>query len=834
MTTAKPTKKKKANVVAGAPGQLKGKVFAFAGRLKHKANVLTFIKSEKGKVLDQVTDKATHLVVGQKRGTAPTTQERKATKLNQQGATIEIIGEDDFFKLLALSREEAVAILAAGGEARERWKERYCWWWSPDLIPRPNLRGADLRGADLHYLDLRYVDLDGANLREANLSRAFLHLTNAQLDGACLANARIGTLVNCSVRHADLRSAEQDAGDTDRPPALDGSDFTKANLSEFNWHLSACRTVFRDARMERCNFSNADLTEAELGGADLSSAFLESTKLTAAKLAGANLQRAHLSDADLQNADLTGADFRRATLNAVDLRGAVIVGANFTGAYLSGANLTDLDLTCAIGLEEALCPVVVNPGPYLRRLEKPGHQTWHSFDVSVELPEPGSVVHLRVGSFWGEAQEAVPGRWRPCHKYQYGTQSQVMLQMGHHWRCGRLLLHTVKAFNHGNEALDMDELQTLAVGAWHEAFAQAVPTVEERSAEADRARSELVELLRRGIAGVADWNQRPLVLLLKARHFRSVDLSKLDLSSLQMHALDFSGACFNNAKMGRAKSESRGGAHLILQSASLRNADLTEAKLWSVDARSANFQGAKLNGAHLHNADFREANFRRAQLQHAHLLGADLRGADFTDADLRGALLGSAKFDIATKFPKGFRIPKEMKWKGDGPQPGIRRPKKLTRLLDFDSFLKRLRGHVVDTKLGSALKMLKTDRFQLFSDVNDDGLVGVVKSQTNKDLLYSCRLRTNGQYACCTQNLHPCGGLQGSLCKHLLVLIVGLTKAGQLSTMSADSWVIASANHKPALDKVAMTDTFLRYKGAQAGEIDWRPTETIPEDYYAL
>ena len=28
--------------------------------------------------------------------------------------------------------------------------------------------------------------------------------------------------------------------------------------------------------------------------------------------------------------------------------------------------------------------------------------------------------------------------------------------------------------------------------------------------------------------------------------------------------------------------------------------------------------------------------------------------------------------------------------------------------------------------------------------------------------------------------------------------------------------------------------TFVRYKGAQAGEIDWRPTETIPEDYYAL
>jgi hypothetical protein len=31
-----------------------------------------------------------------------------------------------------------------------------------------------------------------------------------------------------------------------------------------------------------------------------------------------------------------------------------------------------------------------------------------------------------------------------------------------------------------------------------------------------------------------------------------------------------------------------------------------------------------------------------------------------------------------------------------------------------------------------------------------------------------------------------------------------------------------------------MSATFLRYKGAEAGEVDWRPTETIPEDYYTL
>ena len=71
-------------------------------------------------------------------------------------------------------------------------------------------------------------------------------------------------------------------------------------------------------------------------------------------------------------------------------------------------------------------------------------------------------------------------------------------------------------------------------------------------------------------------------------------------------------------------------------------------------------------------------------------------------------------------------------------------------------------------------------KVQLFADVKDDALVGIVKSQSNRDLVYSCRLDQDGSFACCTQNLRPCGGLRGALCKHLLVLIVGLTRAGQL------------------------------------------------------
>jgi len=153
---------------------------------------------------------------------------------------------------------------------------------------------------------------------------------------------------------------------------------------------------------------------------------------------------------------------------------------------------------------------------------------------------------------------------------------------------------------------------------------------------------------------------------------------------------------------------------------------------------------------------------------------------------------------------------------------------------DYSKFMERLARSIDPARLSKAIAMLKAERFQLFAQVEPNHLVGVVKSQTNPDLVYSCRLGADGTFACCTQNLNACGGLRGALCKHLLVLVVGLSRGGALDPTRAGQWVRASRKQKPLLDKDAMSATFLRYKGAEAGEIDWRPTETIPEDYYAL
>jgi hypothetical protein len=154
--------------------------------------------------------------------------------------------------------------------------------------------------------------------------------------------------------------------------------------------------------------------------------------------------------------------------------------------------------------------------------------------------------------------------------------------------------------------------------------------------------------------------------------------------------------------------------------------------------------------------------------------------------------------------------------------------------VDLPKLIKQLDKATGDGRMEKVKAMLKADRFQLFSEVLEDHVTGVVKSQTDSSLFYACKLDDKGAFMCCTQNLFACGGLRGKPCKHLLVLVVGLAQAGAADAETLSNWTKATAGKKPVLDKDAMSATFVKYKGAEAGEIDWRPTETIPEDYYAL
>lgn len=163
------------------------------------------------------------------------------------------------------------------------------------------------------------------------------------------------------------------------------------------------------------------------------------------------------------------------------------------------------------------------------------------------------------------------------------------------------------------------------------------------------------------------------------------------------------------------------------------------------------------------------------------------------------------------------------------------RPEPKDPVTDFATFAAALDLRADSGRVKNAQKMLKGSGFQLFHDASDaTHVIGVVKSQSDQDLVYACKLQDDGSFSCCTQNLRPCGGLRGALCKHQLVLLLGLVQAGVLDASKMDSWVKKSLDHEPALDKDQMSDVLLKYKGAEAGEIDWRPTETVPEDFYAF
>ncbi len=152
--------------------------------------------------------------------------------------------------------------------------------------------------------------------------------------------------------------------------------------------------------------------------------------------------------------------------------------------------------------------------------------------------------------------------------------------------------------------------------------------------------------------------------------------------------------------------------------------------------------------------------------------------------------------------------------------------------MSFEAFLAGLRNYVDTSRLGQALAMLRAERFQLFAQADCQRVVGIVRSPSDASRLYSCRLAADGSFACCTQRLNTCAALRGAVCKHLLVLIIGLVRAGELDAAKVTAWLKASRRLRPALDRDLMSETFLKYKGVEAGDVDWRPTETIPEDYY--
>jgi uncharacterized protein YjbI with pentapeptide repeats len=119
-----------------------------------------------------------------------------------------------------------------------------------------------------------------------------------------------------------------------------GLDFTTKTRNKSGGFLSAMLDVdFRHAKLNDCTFRLVDLACANLRGADL----------TSANLVEANLYCALLEGSCLKNADLRGSN-----LHSAELQNTNVEGANFAGARFGETRIGAVDLSGALGLDEAV------------------------------------------------------------------------------------------------------------------------------------------------------------------------------------------------------------------------------------------------------------------------------------------------------------------------------------------------------------------------------------------------------------------------------------------------------------------------------------------------
>lgn len=310
------------------------------------------------------------------------------------------------------------------------------------------------------------------------------------------------------------------------------------------------------------------------------------------------------------------------------------------------------------------------------------------------------------------------------------------------------------------------------------------------------------------------------------------DLSDLDLTGINLTYLNADRASFAGSNLTGARLAQGRFNKTCFAGATLHKAALVNASFEGADFSSCKMQEADLTSSVCRNASFRGAELGGANLTGIHLLGADLKDAMLTDAAFAGGC-----FDRDTRWPEGFLPPGDVLWHGQTTDPRLSGRGTRAVANDVNGLVARLHKLMDANRMKRTLDMLKKEKHQLYFEVEETLVRGIVRSQKNANLVYSCVLTDNGTYSCATPDVSRCMGLSNEPCKHLLVLVIGLVHAGKLDPTTADRWMLAANEKGPRWNKTVknyICDSLLKYKGVVAGEVDWRPAETIPEDYYAM
>jgi uncharacterized protein YjbI with pentapeptide repeats len=798
--------------------RLSGKTIVFGGKPPLRNHVATLLQACGAKIEKEITAKVSYVIAPPSGGKG---LEKIVQQLNKKGASITLVENTDALSLLNLTPDDYQVMVT---QDCELWDKLLHAAHEDFEISNLTLANARLEGARFENLN----NTDFSNSRMSNcLFTGVVKASN--FDRTDLTESSLAELHNCSFVEANLSRADLSL------ELRKNCDFRKANLSDAKMFYGAFVDCdFGDSNLQNVDVNHTDFKNCKLVRANLASAHLRGIDLSNANLTGAVLTAADLTGANLSRANLTNANLQDAILCEAKLTGAIINGADFSGALLNYANLKGVSTDNAKGLTVPK-KTVLKAGASLLRLEQAA-ETLKKVDLTVRVSAgkvPVDLLVARKGSQWhSKACVKLKSNYEGTHK----SLSQAMLSVVVEWSAAKLEIDSFRVLTSKTK----EDIASLAMGAWCELFGINVPSPKEIK-EADEEREQrrrarvsvMLAELRGGAEGVKKWNRRRPEEQ-KWLELKGLDFSNCDMTGVSLYDLDLADCNFNNTNLKDAKLRKA-----ILDRATLRNACLDNADCGQASMREADLTRCSLDDMSLVGTDLTAAKLIGARLKDTHLTHSVLKGTDFSNAIFNGATVGRASFDEFTKFPEGFEANamETMKWSGRGRNPLLSaksKTKTTAGKLDFASFMDSLEDEVNAERFKTAVKMLKTERFQLFAQVLEDTVVGVIKSQTNPELIYSCRLGADGGFACCTQNLNACGGLRGALCKHLLVLVIALCKSSDLDPTKALAWVIAASSLKPKLDKELMSETFIRYKGSESGEVDWRPTETLPEDYYAF
>lgn len=845
-----------------------GKKICIAGRFKwhpSKEDLTKFFTDRGGKIVEKVDGSLDMLIIGDGRKPAKQTQ---AEKLNLAGkAKIEIVEE---LSALVPFFEASLPLYLADPKQIDE---------SAKLLRTSWLRGGYLLG--LEHLELNQWDMQASRRVELRLGLENcvfnrgkwqnLHFESPRVVGWGAAiskctfdrtefdNVDFSGCEECTFKKisgsavtlGDLEGCTLDGCklDTLQYSDIKGSHITGLSVGHFKSYFldnSIVQSEISDCKFEKLTAKHLVISSAKLSGVSLRSLEFESLSAEKSEVANCSFTSGESSSMKFESCQLVDCQFADLKCDVLDLTDSNVVNVKFVSCEIGSVIATEQQLTEISGLSKVK-GVDAKDYPKVQGLAK-ALVSSDKLQIDIDAKCGRKKVHLEVDRSWGvdfnykgsgnHQGEQELRSWRA--KF---TIADVFRQL--HWLVSASKIDDVDVgslrVKSSKCPLKPKELKQLIADAFYEAIGKTAPTEEELKQAASAARkkktttkSAIVAELKAG--DVKALNRRSKASIKDCGPYRKLDLSGVDLSGLRATDVNFGASNFAGANLSGAKLAECNFLKSDLSKANLSGADLTHCNLEHVNLTSANLQNAKLGTAKSAGAILRKADLTGADLSDKYW-SFSLKGLDLSSVKLKDAKLDGCEYDEKTRLPKGLTKAQleKLEWVGGGIAPHLRKQNSAAKdNLTFDELIGRLSEITDKSRLTKSLKMLKSDSFQLFSEVTNESVIGVVKSQSDASLVYSCSLDASGEFACCTQNLNPCGGLRGALCKHILVLIVGLAQTDELSPVTVDQWVNASAAKSPDLDKDRMSEILLKYKGAEAGEIDWRPTETVPEDFMAF